>query len=554
MKISGSEAVMKILLENGVDTVFGYPGGAALFLYDELYRYEDKINHILTAHEQGASHAADGYARATGKTGVVIATSGPGATNLVTGIATAYMDSVPMVVITANVAKDLIGRDAFQEVCITGITFPITKHSYFVNKAEDLTDAMRNAFRIANEGRKGPVLVDITKDVTAADVEYNEEGPLELARVTDDELDKKTKKFAKYINEAKKPVLYLGGGIISAEASDEVRELMAKAKIPSVNSMMASGVAKYDTKYSYGMVGMHGSYAANKCISEADLIFAIGTRFSDRVALNPKKFGENAKIIQIDIDKSEVNKNVMVVESIIADCKDALDAILPLVDENNHDEWINIIDGWNREHPLKMKSMGALSPQDVVEEAYKLAGEDAYYVTDVGQHQMWVAQYGHHSKPRHFISSGGLGTMGFGYGAAMGVQLGFPDSKVIHFTGDGSLHMNLNEACTAVSNDLPVITVIMNNKVLGMVYQWQTDFCNKRYSQTAPERKTDFCKVIEAFGGTGYKADNIEEFKRAFKKALKADGPVWIDCSIETEQKTLPMIANGNVVEDTIFE
>lgn len=554
MKLSGSEAVMKILLENHVDTVFGYPGGAALFLYDELYKYEDKIKHVLSAHEQGASHAADGYARSTGKTGVVIATSGPGATNLVTGIATAYMDSVPMVVITANVANNFIGRDAFQETCITGITFPVTKHSYFVNKPEELTDAMRNAFRIANEGRKGPVLVDITKDVTAAEVEYTEMEPYEITKVMDEALDKKAKKFAKLINEAKKPVLYLGGGIIAAEASPEVRALMKKAQIPAVNSMMAAGAVAHDTENFYGLLGMHGSYAANKCVAEADLVVAIGTRFSDRVALNPKRFAENAKVIQIDIDKSEINKNVMVVESIIGDCKDVLQEILPMIKEANHSQWIETIDKWDEEHPLKMKAEGELNPQEVIEEACRMAGEDAFYVTDVGQHQMWATQYVLHEKPRHFLSSGGLGTMGFGYGAAIGAQIGNPGNKVVHFTGDGSLHMNLNESCTAVSNELPVITVIMNNKVLGMVYQWQTDFYGGRYSHTVPERKTDFCKVIEAFGGTGYRVNDIGEFREAFQKALKAKGPVWIDCNIVSKQKALPMIPNGHTVEDSIFE
>ncbi|NLD19294.1 MAG: biosynthetic-type acetolactate synthase large subunit [Clostridiales bacterium] len=554
MKLLGSEAVMKILLENHVDTVFGYPGGAALFLYDELYKYEDKIKHVLSAHEQGASHAADGYARSTGKTGVVIATSGPGATNLVTGIATAYMDSVPMVIITANVANNFIGRDAFQETCITGITFPITKHSYFVNKPEELADAMRNAFRIANEGRKGPVLVDITKDVTAAEVDYVEEEPYDTAKYVDEAIDKKSKKFAKLINEAKKPVFYLGGGIVASGASDEVRAFMDRAQIPAVNSMMASGVVEHDGKYFYGMLGMHGSYAANKCIAEADLVVAIGTRFSDRVALNPKRFAENAKVIQIDIDKSEVNKNVMVVESIIGDCKEVLQGILPMVKEAEHGDWIKTIEKWSKEHPLKMKSEGDLCPQDVIEEACRMAGEEAFYVTDVGQHQMWAAQYVLHKKPRHFLSSGGLGTMGFGYGAAIGAQIGNPGNKVVHFTGDGSLHMNLNEACTAVSNELPVITVIMNNRVLGMVYQWQTDFYGGRHSHTVPERKTDFCKVIEAFGGTGYSAENIEEFKDAFQKALKAKGPVWIDCDIVSRQKALPMIPNGHTVEDSIFE
>ena len=498
MKMTGAEMAVEILLEHNVDTIFGYPGGAALFIYDALYKYKDKIRHVLTAHEQGASHAADGYARSTGKTGVVLATSGPGATNLVTGIATAYMDSIPMVIITANVANSLIGRDAFQETCITGITFPVTKHSYFVNKTDELADALRNAFRIANEGRKGPVLVDITK---------------------------------------------------------EVMRLMEKADIPAVNSMMAAGAVPVTDNRSFGMLGMHGSYAANKCIAEADLVLAVGTRFSDRVALNPKKFASKAKILQIDIDKSEVSKNVIVNDAIVGDCREVLEELIPEIQSADHSEWIAQINRWNQEHPLKITGYDdVLNPQQIIQTVCDKAGEDAIYVTDVGQHQMWSAQYINHQKPRHFLTSGGLGTMGFGYGAAIGAQFGNPDKRVIHFTGDGSFHMNLNEACTAVSNNLPIITVIMNNSVLGMVYQWQTDFYGGRYSQTTPERKTDFVKLIEAFGGTGYRAETYDEFCQALDKAFKAEGPVWIDCRIVQNEKVLPMIPNGMTVDDSIFE
>lgn len=555
MKMTGAEMAVEILLEHDVDTIFGYPGGAALFIYDALYKYRDKIRHVLTAHEQGAAHAADGYARSTGKTGVVLATSGPGATNLVTGIATAYMDSIPMVVITANVANSLIGRDAFQETCITGITFPVTKHSYFVNKTDELADALRNAFRIANEGRKGPVLVDITKDVTGATVDYRPAPNLELKKAVSDNLDKKIVSFAGHINRAKKPVLYLGGGVIASEASEEVKRLMAKADIPAVNSMMAAGAVPVTDERAFGMLGMHGSYAANKCIAEADLVLAVGTRFSDRVALNPKKFASKAKILQIDIDKSEVGKNVAVNEAIVGDCKDVLEELIPEIQSADHSEWIAQIRAWNQQHPMRIAGYDdVLNPQQIIETVCSKAGDDAIYVTDVGQHQMWSAQYINHQKPRHFLTSGGLGTMGYGYGAAIGAQFGNPDSRVIHFTGDGSFHMNLNEGCTAVSNSLPIITVIMNNRVLGMVYQWQTDFYEGRYSQTVPERKTDFVKLIEAFGGTGFRAETYDEFVQALDRAFEVKGPVWIDCSIVQNEKVLPMIPNGMTVDDSIFE
>lgn len=555
MKIKGAEMVVEILLENGVDTIFGYPGGAAMVIYDALYKHSDQIRHVLTAHEQGASHAADGYARSTGKTGVVLATSGPGATNLVTGIATAYMDSIPMVAITANVGAGLVGRDAFQEICITGVTFPVTKHSYFVNKKEDLADALRNAFRIANEGRKGPVLVDITKDVTEAMINYIPAEPLELARREVEDLSSKAEKFAEFINKAERPVVYAGGGIIASEADSEVLALLEKADIPAVNTMMASGAVPSDNERSFGLLGMHGSFAANKAIAEADLVIAIGTRFSDRVALNPKKFAAKAKIIQIDIDRSEINKNVYVDYSINGDCREVLDAVLEHVDEKDHKDWIRQLKKWQKERPMHIRGYSdIMNPQQIIEYVCEHTDNDTIYVTDVGQHQMWAAQFINHKAPRRFLSSGGLGTMGYGYGAAIGAQIGNPDKRVIHFTGDGSFHMNLNEACTAVSENTPVITIIMNNRVLGMVYQWQSQFFEGRHSQTVPERKTDFVKIIEGFGGTGFRADTLEEFEEAFEKALKCEGPVWIDCEIVMEEKVLPMIPNGLTVDEMIFE
>ncbi len=555
MKMTGAELVMNVLLEHGVDTVFGYPGGTALFLYDELYKYSDKIKHILVAHEQGGAHAADGYARATGKTGVAFSTSGPGATNLVTGIATAYMDSIPTVFITANVGKHLIGRDAFQEICITGVTFPITKHNYFVNDINDLADALRNAFRIANEGRKGPVLVDITKDVTDATIDYTPAEPLPLRKVTSNLSDEKAKKFAEYINKSKKPVIQVGGGVIASESYREVLELAEKADIPMVTTLMGMGAVPSSNEKYFGMLGMHGSYAANKCIAESDLILTLGCRFSDRVALNPDHFGKKAKILQVDIDKSEIGKNVSVTDCIIGDCKEVLDTLIPLVEKADHKEWLTQINEWNSEKPMKVtQSNGKMNPQEIIEYLCDNSDKETIYVTDVGQHQMWAAQYVKQTSPRNFLSSGGLGTMGFGYGAAIGAQIGNPDKRVIHLTGDGSFHMNLNEACTAVSNDLPIITVIFNNQVLGMVYQWQTSFYDKRYSNTVPERKTDFVKLIEAFGGNGFRVNNIDELKEAYEKALKIGGPVWIDCNIALENKVLPMIPNGKTIDDMLFE
>ena len=555
MKMTGAQLVMNVLLEHGVDTVFGYPGGTALFLYDELYKYSDRIKHVLVAHEQGGAHAADGYARATGKTGVAFSTSGPGATNLVTGIATAYMDSIPTVFITANVGKHLIGRDAFQEICITGVTFPITKHNYFVNDKEDLADALRNAFRIANEGRKGPVLVDITKDVTEAIVDYEPAKPYPIRKTETENCEAKAEKFAKYINGAQKPVIQVGGGVIASESYREVMELAEKADIPMVTTLMGMGAVPSSNERYFGMLGMHGSYAANKAIADADLILTLGCRFSDRVALKPDQFGKKAKILQVDIDKSEIGKNVAIADCIIGDCKDVLEALIPMTEKADHSQWIQQIKKWNEERPMTVKEAnGKMNPQEIIEHLCDNTDKETIFVTDVGQHQMWAAQYVKQTMPRNFLSSGGLGTMGFGYGAAIGAQMGNPDKRVIHLTGDGSFHMNLNEACTAVSNQLPIITVIFNNRVLGMVYQWQTAFYGERYSNTTPERKTDFVKLIEAFGGSGFRVNDMDELKEAYEKALKIQGPVWIDCNIAECDKVLPMIPNGKTIDDMLFE
>ena len=551
MKLTGSQIVLEVLMEQGVDTVFGYPGGTALNIYDELYKYSDRITHVLTAHEQGAAHAADGYARATGRTGVVMSTSGPGATNLVTGIATAFMDSIPMVAITSNVPDSMIGRDSFQEISITGVTMPITKHNFFVNNIEDLADTIREAFRIAGSGRKGPVLVDITKDVTGSSYEYERMEPLPLKPLpiinTDD-----VKAIARMINQAEKPVIYAGGGIVASKACAELKTLVRKADIPLVHTLMATGVIG-DDEHDLGMIGMHGSVAANRAVDQADLVLTLGARFSDRVALDTEKFARRARIVQVDIDKSEINKNVMIEKSCVGDIAEFLRNLNPFVSETTHGEWSERVLGWkDKERVVKTTEM-PLHPADIMHIMASETDEDTIYATDVGQHQMWAAQYLPHKRPMKFITSGGLGTMGFGYGAAIGAGIGCPDSTVIHITGDGSFHMNMNEACTVASRELPVITVILNNSVLGMVYQWQTIFYGKRYSNTILDRKTDYVRVAEGFGIDGYRATTPDEFRTAIRKALDSGRPAWIDCVISREERVLPMIPGGKSVDDIII-
>ena len=553
MKLTGSQIFVEVLVEQGVDTLFGYPGGAVLNLYDELYKNSDRIRHVLTAHEQGASHAADGYARATGRTGVVLATSGPGATNLVTGIATAYMDSVPMVAFTGNVATTLLGKDSFQEAYIEGITMPITKHNYTVRRVEDLADTMRAAFRIAQSGRKGPVLVDIPKDVTAAVCEFTPKEP-ELIRTVTSYNETDVEKAAEMINEAKRPIVYFGGGVRSAAGCQPLRDLLIKADIPATYTLMAAGVLSYGEEHNLGLLGMHGCYTANKAIDEADLVIAVGTRFSDRVALNPDAFAKRAKIIQIDIDPSELGKNVDIDLSLNGDASYVLQAILPHVKPTKHTDWMDQIHAWQATDYKPTDSDTELKPHQIINEICEQAGPEAVYVTDVGQHQMWAAQYLHHTKSRGFLTSGGLGTMGFGYGAAIGAQMALGrDARVVMLTGDGSFHMNLNEGCTAVSYNLPIITVIFNNQVLGMVRQWQTTFYEKRYSDTDPHRKTDFVKLAEAFGAKGYRATTPAEFKAALADAMKQHGPSWIDCRIGKDEKVLPMIPGGGTIDDIIM-
>lgn len=552
MILNGSEILVNVLLEQGVDTVFGYPGGGVLNIYDALYKNSDKLRHVMTAHEQGACHAADGYARSTGKTGVVIATSGPGATNLVTGIATAYMDSVPLVAITGNVPTSLIGKDSFQEVYIAGITMPITKHNFVVRRVEDLAQTLRDAFRIAASGRPGPVLVDIPKDITANKTTYIPASGYTVS--VDNSIDGDIEDIAEIINRAERPFIYFGGGVRISNAADELRKLIYKADIPAAYTLMAAGALSYGERNNLGLMGMHGCYSANCAANRADVMIAIGTRFSDRVALNTEKFGHNAKIIHIDIDPGEIGKNVTPDYSIIGDVQVVLTELLKYIKPVKHDAWFAQIAKWKQDDYVPQDSNTELKPHYIVEKTCEVAGEDAIYVTDVGQHQMWAAQYIHHVRPRNFLTSGGLGTMGFGYGAAIGAKMANPDIPVIHFTSDGSLHMNMNELCTAVSYKVPVITVIMNNAVLGMVRQWQGVFYGQRYSSSEPERVTDYVKVAEAFGAKGYRCYTPAEFDAALEAAMSDGGPVWIECVVDREEKVLPMIPAGGTVHDTIFQ
>ena len=520
MKLNGSQILLETLLEQGTDTIFGYPGGAALNIYDELYKYSDRIRHVLAAHEQGASHAADGYARATGKVGVVLATSGPGATNLVTGIATAFMDSIPLIAITANVGTNFIGRDSFQEIYIAGVTMPITKHNFVVRNVEKLADTVRQAYEIAISGRPGPVLIDIPKDVTAAVCEF-EHKPAVHKRPNPKIQHEQISKMAEMVNAAERPVILFGGGVISSDACELLLRFMKRGDIPACHSLMGIGALDKEEPLNLGLIGMHGWVSAGRAVDNADLVIALGTRFSDRVATKMGDFASAAKVVQVDIDESEVNKNIAVEHSVIGDVHDVLEAVLPLIDHADHTPWKEQIASWKERMDYKPKDNDAvLRPHQLMKKIDELIGKDDIVATDVGQHQMWAAQFTGRSKPRTFLTSGGLGTMGFGYGAAIGAQVGEPDKRVVHVTGDGSFHMNLQEMCTAVSNNLPVITVVVNNSVLGMVYQWQTSFYGKRYSNTDPHRKTDFVKLAEAFGAKGLRCDTLAGFEACMKEAL----------------------------------
>lgn len=553
MQLNGSQIFVEVLCEQGVDTIFGYPGGSVLNLYDELYRNAYRIQHVLTAHEQGAAHAADGYARATGRTGVVLATSGPGATNLVTGIATAYMDSVPMVAFTGNVPTPSLGSDSFQEAYIEGITMPITKHNFTVRRVSELADTMRAAFRIAQSGRKGPVLVDIPKDVTAAVCEFTPRQPEPIRTVTTFDTQK-VQWAADLLNAAERPLVYFGGGVRAAASCQPLREMLHKAGLPATYTLMAAGVVPYGDPLNLGLLGMHGGYAANRAVAECDVLLAVGTRFSDRVALNPKSFAKQATIIQIDIDPSELGKNVEVDLAIAGDAAYVLRAMLPQLKQQQHTAWLEQLHEWQKRDYHPASDPSRLTPHEIIGEVCDQCGPETVYVTDVGQHQMWAAQYLRHAKSRGFITSGGLGTMGFGYGAAIGAQMALGRSqRVVMFTGDGSFHMNLNEACTAVSYELPIVTVIFNNQVLGMVRQWQTSFYGRRYSQTDPQRRTDFVKLAEGFGLKGYRCHNLAEFQAALTDALTQTGPTWIECLIDKDERVLPMIPGGGDINDIIL-
>lgn len=549
---NGSEILVDVLVEQGVDTIFGYPGGAVLNIYDALYKNSDRIRHILTSHEQGAAHAADGYARATGKVGVCLATSGPGATNLVTGIATAYMDSIPMVAITGNVGTSLIGRDSFQEVYIAGITMPVTKHNFVVRHIEELADTIRSAFRIARSDRPGPVLVDIPKDITSALGVYEPQEKIKKQRhgsVDEEQLQH----VAALIATAERPVIYYGGGVGIANAGDDLLQLMKKADIPATHTMMAIGAVSEEEPLELGLVGMHGKVSAAWAVDRSDLLLSIGARFSDRVATNAGRFAPNAKIVHVDIDAAEINKNVGTDYSIVCDADHFIRALLPYVKEKKNDVWRAQIASWQEKLDyVPQDDDSVIKPHQAIQLAAEMAGNDAIFVTDVGQHQLWAAQYCGRNKIHQFITSGGLGTMGFGYGAAIGAQMAHPDKTVLHITGDGSFHMNLNEMATSVSYDLPIITIIMNNQVLGMVRQWQTMFYEKHYSATDPQRKTDYVKLAEAFGAHGFRATTLAELKDALAEALKRTSPTVIDCVIDKDERVLPMIPAGGTVNDIV--
>ena len=555
MLLTGAEILVKCLLSEGVDTIFGYPGGAVLNIYDYLYKYKDKIKHYLSCHEQSAAHAADGYARSTGKVGVCIATSGPGATNLVTGIATAYMDSVPLVAITGNVSKDLLGKDSFQEVDITGITMPITKHNFIVKDVNNLQEIVRKAFYIAREGRPGPVLIDIPKDITAAKTEYKDLEPIEVEPKSKHITEEVLEQVAKYINESSRPLIYAGGGVINADATEELINFAEILNAPVATTLMCRGAIPSDHRLNTGMIGMHGSNASNILATKCDLIIALGARFSDRV-ISDKEFINNAKVIQIDVDPAEVNKNVKVDSFIIGDIKVALQRLMPLLKNKENKEWLNTVD------ELKLLSITKnnkdngeeLTPRFLFEKLSDMDKGDFIIATEVGQHQMWTAQYFNFKTPRTLISSGGLGTMGFGLGAAIGAKVANPEKTVFNIAGDGSFGMNCNEFATAVKYNIPIKVIVMNNNALGMVRQWQSLFYEARYSQTTLDRATDFVKLAEAFGGVGFRVEKREELEGVLKEALAINKPVIIDYRIDSDKKVFPMVAPGAPIHQIINE
>ena len=548
-KLTGAEIVVECLKEQGVDTVFGYPGGAILNIYDALYQHQDEITHILTSHEQGASHAADGYARATGRVGVCLATSGPGATNLVTGIATAYMDSVPVVAITCNVTNSLLGKDSFQEIDITGVTMPITKYNFIVKDVNRLATVIRRAFTIAQTGRPGPVLVDITKDVTAAPCEYEKQVPEEIVRQSDTITEQDMDRAVEMIRKASKPFIFVGGGAVLFNASDELRAFAHKIQAPVADSLMGKGAFDGADELYTGMVGMHGTKTSNFGITEADLLIVVGARFSDRVTGNASKFAKNAKILQLDIDPAEINKNIKVDASIIGDVKVILRKLNARLDPVNHDEWIAHIERMKDMYPLRYDK-NLLTGPFIVQTINEVTGGDAVIVTEVGQHQMWAAQYYQYRQPRTLLTSGGLGTMGYGLGAAIGAKMGCRDKTVINIAGDGCFRMNMNEIATATRYNIPVVEVIVNNHVLGMVRQWQTLFYGKRYSQTILNDSVDFVKIAEAMGARAYRVTQKEELEPVLREAISLNIPVVIDCQISCDDKVFPMVSPGAPIAD----
>ena len=552
MQLTGAEIVIECLKEQGVDTVFGYPGGAILNVYDELYKHSDEITHILTSHEQGAAHAADGYARATGKVGVCFATSGPGATNLVTGIATAYMDSIPVVAITCNVGVALLGKDSFQEIDIAGITMPITKHNYIVKDVNDLADTIRKAFVIAQTGRPGPVLIDIPKDVTANKTEYVPE-KITPVQPSEDICREDLDHALAMIRESRKPYIFVGGGAVLSGASKELYEFVKKVDAPVTDSLMGKGAFPGTDDLYTGMLGMHGTKTSNYGVSECDLLIVLGARFSDRVTGNAKKFASHAKILQFDVDAAEMNKNVLIDEGVIGDLKVVLSQINKELEQQDHAEWIAKIRDYKEKYPLTYHPEGLTGPY-VVEEIYRQTEGKAIIVTEVGQNQMWAAQFYKYTEPRTLLTSGGLGTMGYGLGASLGAKMGHPDKVVVNVAGDGCFRMNMNEIATAVRHNIPIIQVVVNNHVLGMVRQWQDLFYGQRYSATVLNDAVDFVKLAEAMGAVGFRATSREEFQEIFAKALQLGKPVVIDCQIDSDEKVWPMVAPGAAISEAFDE
>lgn len=553
MQLTGSEILIECLKEQGVDTIFGYPGGSVLNIYDELYKHQSEIRHILTSHEQGAAHAADGYARSTGKVGVCLATSGPGATNLVTGIATAYMDSVPMVAFTGNVTVPLLGKDSFQEVDIAGITMPITKHSFIVKDVTKLADTIRRAFKIAMSGRPGPVLVDITKDVTAAKTEYIKVEPEKIERVTNTIEESALITAVEMINKSSKPMVFTGGGAVISEASEELAKFVELIDAPVCDSLMGKGGFNGENPYYTGMLGMHGTKTSNLAVTECDLLITVGARFSDRVTGNIAKFAPNAKILQFDVDPAEINKNVITDHSVVGDVKMILSRMNEKLTKHDHSEWIQHVMEMKEKYPLSYHTDVLTGPY-IIEKLYEITNGDAIITTEVGQHQMWGAQFFKYKKPRTFLSSGGLGTMGYGLGACIGAKVANPDKLVVNLAGDGCFRMNMNEIATATRYNIPIIQIVFNNHVLGMVRQWQTLFYGERYSYTVLNDAVDFVKLSEAMGAKAYRITKKEEVEDVLKEAISLNIPVVIDCQIQSDDKVWPMVAPGAAIDEVFSE